>query len=152
MCGNAQLSLCNPFLILIWCMLALKCAYHVLQHIYHTNSDDHLDANEQRLFWNVSKSPAPSHYTGFLNHLVWICIYSLLGKYSTAQKYQYLCVCVHYSFTVTYLDTHAFSWRQTEWQTIFHLRRLAVCKQKIHPLCPCVLYFFASPLCAAFFL
>lgn len=25
------------FLILIWCVFPLKCAYHVLQHIYHTN-------------------------------------------------------------------------------------------------------------------
>lgn len=32
--------------ILIWCVFPLKCAYHVLQHIYHTKCSDHSDANE----------------------------------------------------------------------------------------------------------
>lgn len=125
--------------ILIWCVFPLKCAYHVLQHIYHTKCSDHSDANEWRLF-GMYPNP-PSHYTGFLNHLVWICIRTQVlyfaGLIFCCTK---AAVCAHYSLCVTYSDTHAFSWRQTERQNRFHLRRLAVCKHPIQPRCPSLIY------------
>lgn len=36
---------CNCF-DLIWSVFTPKCAYHVLQHVHHTNGSTHSDANE----------------------------------------------------------------------------------------------------------
>ncbi len=86
----------------------------------------------------------PSHYAGFLNHLVWICIWTQVVLYFAGVIFHRTkaSVCAHYSFSVTYSDTHAFIWRQTEWQNRFHLKRLAVCKHKIQPESPSLLHFF----------
>lgn len=79
-----------------------------------------------------------SSYTGFLNHLNMYLNPCIILYHTKAAVY------VHYSFPVTYLDTHAFIWRQTEWQSRFNLRRLAVCRHKIQPRCPSPVCFFVS--------
>lgn len=82
----------------------------------------------------------PLHYTGFLNHLVWICIWTpvlyFVGVIFCRTK---AAVCAHYSFSVAFLDTHEFIWRQTDWQNRFHLRNMQTQKSSF-----CVLLFFLS--------